>query len=60
VVVPLPWKWNGGGPPRQRAALERLWDTFAVAGGNEASLSDELISERRAEAQAEDNRTPLL
>ena len=48
-----------GWDPRRRAALERLWDAFAVAGGNEASLSDELISERRAEAEAEDNRTPL-
>lgn len=49
----------GGWDPRRRAALERLWDTFAAAGGNETNLSGELISERRAEAEAEDHRASL-
>ena len=48
-----------GWDPRRREALERLWDTFAAAGGAEANLSDELISERRAEAEAEDHRASL-
>ena len=48
-----------GWDPRRRAALERLWETFAAAGGKEANLSDELTSERRAEAEAEDRRAPL-
>ena len=48
-----------GWDPRRRAALERLWDTFAAAGGNEANLSGELITERRAEAEAEDHRASL-
>lgn len=49
-----------GWDPRRRQALERLWATFAAADGRDASLGDELISERRAEARAEDSRTPLL
>ena len=48
-----------GWDPRRRAALERLWDTFAAAGGQETSLSEELIGERRAEAKAEDHRASL-
>jgi hypothetical protein len=48
-----------GWDPRRRAALKRLWETFAAAGGEGASLSDELISERRAEAAAEDRRASL-
>ena len=48
-----------GWDPRRRAALERLWDTFAAAGGGEAKLSDELIGERRAEAEAEDRSAPM-
>jgi hypothetical protein len=48
-----------GWDPRRREALERLWDAFAAAGGNGTSLSDELISERRAEAEAEDHRASL-
>ena len=40
-----------GWDPRRRAALERLWEVFAAAGGQVASLSDELISERRADAR---------
>lgn len=49
-----------GWDPRRRQALERLWASFATADGQDANLGDELISERRAEAQAEDNRTPSL
>jgi len=45
--------------PRRREALERLWDAFSSAGAGETSLSDELISERRAEAEAEDRRVSL-
>ena len=48
-----------GWDPRRRAALERLWDTFAAAGGNEVTLSGELISEHRAEAKAEDHPASL-
>ena len=48
-----------GWDPRRRAALERLWDTFAAAGGNGTNLSGELISKRRAEAEAEDDRPCL-
>ena len=43
-----------GWDPRRRAALEALWQAFKEAGGDEASLSDELIAERRLEAAAED------
>lgn len=49
-----------GWDPRRRQALERLWATFAASDGRDANLGDELISERRAEAQAEDSRTPSL
>ncbi|HMB03278.1 MAG TPA: hypothetical protein VKP69_05995 [Isosphaeraceae bacterium] len=40
--------------PSRRAALERLWATFAAATGGKKSLSDELIAERRVEAEAEE------
>jgi hypothetical protein len=43
-----------GWDPRRRAALESLWQAFKDAGGDEVSLSDELIAERRIEAAAED------
>ena len=46
--------------PRRRQALERLWASFAASDGHDARLADELIRERRAEAQAEDSRTPSL
>jgi len=43
-----------GWDPRRRAALEALWRAFKEAGGDEVSLSDELIAERRLEAAAGD------
>jgi hypothetical protein len=43
-----------GWDPRRRAALEALWQAFKEAGGDEVSLTDELIAERRVEAAAED------
>jgi hypothetical protein len=43
-----------GWDPRRRAALESLWQAFKKAGGDEVSLSDELIAERHLEAAAED------
>jgi hypothetical protein len=43
-----------GWDPRRRAALERLWARFDTAIGDEVSLSDVLIAERRLEAAAED------
>jgi hypothetical protein len=43
-----------GWDPRRRAALESLWQACKDAGGDEVSLSDELIAERRLEAAAED------
>jgi hypothetical protein len=43
-----------GWDPRRRAALVSLWQAFKDAGGDEVSLSDELIAERRLEAAAED------
>ena len=53
-----------GWDPRRRSALERplerLWETFAAAGGKEANLSDELISERRAEAEASRPPSPAF
>ncbi len=49
-----------GWDPRRRQALERLWASFTAVDGHAASLGDELIEERRAEARAEDNRTPSL
>jgi len=49
-----------GWDPRRRQALERLWASFTAVGGHAASLGDELIEERRAEARAEDSRTPSL
>lgn len=44
-----------GWDPRRRAALERIQRRFQEAGGDEVSLVDELIAERRAQAAAEDN-----
>jgi hypothetical protein len=41
-----------GWDPRRRAALEAVWDQFQQAAGD-ASLSDELIADRRREAAAE-------
>jgi hypothetical protein len=49
-----------GWDSRRRAALDKVWASFSSAGGDEESLSDELISERRAEAAAEDARAPQL
>ncbi len=49
-----------GWDPRCRQALERLWASFAAVDGHDANLGDELIEERRAEARAEDSRTPSL
>jgi hypothetical protein len=43
-----------GWDPRRRAALEALWQAFKDAGGDEVSLTDELITERRLAAAAED------
>jgi len=43
----------GGWDPRRRAVLERLWARFEVAGGG-TDLGDQLIAERRREADAED------
>jgi hypothetical protein len=43
-----------GWDPRRRAALKRLWARFDAAVGEDVSLSDELIAERRLEAAAED------
>jgi hypothetical protein len=43
-----------GWDPRRRAALESLWRAFKDAGGDEVSLIDELIAERRLQAAAED------
>ena len=43
-----------GWDPRRRAALEALWQAFKEAGGDEVSLSDGLIAERRLEAAAKD------
>ena len=43
-----------GWDPRRRAALESLWQAFKEAGGDEVSLSDELVAERRLEAAVED------
>ena len=44
-----------GWDPRRRAALESLWQAFKDAWGDEVSLSDELIAERRIEAAAADD-----
>jgi hypothetical protein len=43
-----------GWDPRRRTALEALWQAFKDAGGDEVSLTNELIAERRLEAAAED------
>ncbi len=43
-----------GWDPRRRAALERLRQRFKEAGGDQVSLVDELIAERRLEAAVED------
>ena len=43
----------GGWDPSRRAALERLWATFAAATGGKKRL----IAERRVEAEAEEATT---
>jgi hypothetical protein len=43
-----------GWDPRRRAALEALWQAFKEARGDQVSLTDELIAERRPEAAVED------
>jgi hypothetical protein len=43
--------------PRRRAALEQIWEQFHQAVGDDVSLSDELIAERRLEAAVEDRST---
>lgn len=43
-----------GRDPRRRAPLEALWQAFKEAGGDEVSLIDELIADRRLEDAAED------
>ena len=43
--------------PRRREALESLWATFTKAGVNERKVSEELISDRRMEAAAEDSHS---
>jgi hypothetical protein len=45
-----------GWDPRRRQALERLWDKFSKVGPDMPLLSDELIAERRAEAEIEDRQ----
>ena len=47
-----------GWDPRRRAALERIRRQFKEAGGENVSLVDELIAERRLEAAAEDGLRP--
>jgi hypothetical protein len=42
-----------GWDPRRRAALENLWELFAHQS-HASNLSDELVAERRLEAEAED------
>jgi hypothetical protein len=44
--------------PRRRAALQRIRAIFTAAGGAQASLSDELVAERRLAAAAEDGIDP--
>jgi hypothetical protein len=41
--------------PDRRAALERVQALFSAAAGEDVSLSDELIAERRVAAAAEDD-----
>jgi hypothetical protein len=43
-----------GWDPRRRAALERIRRQFKDAGGDQIDLVDELLSERRMEAAAQD------
>jgi hypothetical protein len=45
-----------GWDPRRRAALKRLWARFDAAVGENVSLSDEPIAERRLEAATEDRQ----
>jgi hypothetical protein len=47
-----------GWDPRRRAALQRIRAAFKDAGGDQTSLSDELIAERRLAAAAEDGISP--
>ena len=44
--------------PRRRAALQRIRAIFTAAGGEQISLSDELVAERRLAAAAEDGIDP--
>jgi len=47
-----------GWDPRRRAALERIRRQFKEAGGDNMSLVDELIAERRRHAAIEDGDLP--
>jgi hypothetical protein len=47
-----------GWDPRRRAALQRIRAIFRAAGGEQVSLSDELVAERRLAAAAEDGIDP--
>jgi hypothetical protein len=44
--------------PRRRQALERIRALFKAAGGDQGSLSDEFVAERRLAAAAEDGIDP--
>lgn len=44
-----------GWDPRRRAALDRIRRQFKDAGGDQIDLVDELLSERRMEAAAQDH-----
>lgn len=43
-----------GWDPRRREALEKVWKLFARHKSRQSNLSDELVAERRLEAEAED------
>ena len=43
-----------GWDPRRRSALEDLWELFTPQKVREPYVSDELVMERRLEAEAED------
>jgi hypothetical protein len=47
-----------GWDPRRRAGLERIQRQFREAVGDQVSLSDELIAERRRHAAIEDGDLP--
>lgn len=44
--------------PRRRTALENVPAVFKAAGGDQVSLSDDLVAERRLAAAAEDGIAP--